>query len=65
MNSFEAVIGAGFHNEIVWSLLILNKDNENEVNFLPYSAPAKVGLALPLQGSGLSLGPRLICTHPY
>lgn len=52
MNSFEPVIGAQdrFRNEIVWSLLILNKDNENEaVKFSPIFLPSKsrVGPATP------------------
>lgn len=61
MNSFEAVIGAGF-SETVWSFLALNKDNKNKVALFSSLSPPleiEVGLALPCQVSwpGPPLGP--------
>lgn len=62
MNRFEAVIGAGFSNEVVWSFLVLNKDNKNKVVLFSSLIPpleVEVGLALPCQvsWSGPPLGP--------
>lgn len=62
MNRFEAVIGARLSNEIVWSFLVLNKDNKNKVVLFSSLIPpleVEVRLALPCQvaWSGPPLAP--------